>query len=122
MEFDEYLQDHYLEPAPAGYPSNIIKHVFGEGRPFTADEKGLEAFLNEHIPVRLTPEEADFFFRYYRDGESFVQIAIAQGVSVWAVVMGHARVLRKLRHPSFSKLLVKFFHPCREEQDGEEQP
>ena len=124
VEFDECIQDRYLRLAPAGYPSNALMVIFGESRPFTADEKGLKAFLNEHIPIRLMPEEADLFFRYYRDGESFVQIAIAQETSVWTVVGCHARVLRKLRHPCSSRLLVKYFLTFaedEEDQDGEDQ-
>ena len=108
-EYDDIAPEHLLRPAPTGYPSNVLEIVFNDGQPFTADERGLEAFLCEHIPIRLTEEEADFFYRRFRDGKSCLEIAIDREIPVSALVRQEYVILRKLRHPCSSKLLAKFF-------------
>lgn len=108
-EYDDIAPERLLRPAPTGYPSNVLEIVFNDGQPFTADDRGLEAFLREHIPIRLTEEEADFFYRRFRDGKSCLEIAIDRGIPVSALVRQEYVILRKLRHPCSSKLLAKFF-------------
>ncbi len=117
--------ERYLQPAPDGYPANVLEVVFGESDRVAADEEGLKAFLGEHIPVRLDEAEAEFFFRRFRDGESYQSIAARQGISVYELLMREARVLRKLRHPCSSRQLAKYFLTFagdEEDRDGEEVP
>ncbi len=105
----------YLQAASGRYPTNVLCAVFGGGKALRTDEAGLEKFLLECIPARLQEEEAQFFFRHFRDGRNYAQIAVEQGIPVAMLLSREARVLRKLRQPHFSRLLGKFL---REDNGG----
>lgn len=107
-DIEKYPPAIYLSTPSKEYPSNVVESVFYNGYPFTVDEVGLEAFLKEYIPVRLTEEEVDIFRKRFRDGKSRLQIALEEGVPVDKVTLWDAVILRKLRHPCFSRPMAKY--------------
>lgn len=98
------------------YPYNFVRAVFGWEN-FSADTEGLTAFLQEHIPYRLSEEEAQVFFGKFRDGKTLAQIAVQRGVPAVFVSADFARLLRKLRHPGSSRLIRKYI----QQEDGQEE-
>lgn len=69
--------------------------------------------LSEIIELRLTNEEKTVLFKVYRDGKSLAEIAEEQSADPYETYIHMAASLRKLRHPSSSKLLKNFL---KEEQ------
>ena len=107
MEMDEI----YAKKKNGIYPYNLLESIFGREAESTEDaQKGeeLEKALSEIIELRLTDEEKTVLFKGYRDGKSIVEIADEQGAEPYSIYLHEAAALRKLRHPSSSKLLKVF--------------
>lgn len=113
MEMEEY----YARKVSGTYPYNLLESIFGREAESTEDaQKGaeLEKTLSEIIELRLTDEEKTVLFKVYKNGKSIAEIADEQGADPYEIYIHMAASLRKLRHPSSSKLLKGFL---KEEAD-----
>lgn len=107
MEMDEI----YAKKKNGIYPYNLLESIFGREAESTEDaQKGaeLEKTLSEIIELRLTEEEKEVLFKVYKNGKSIAEIADEQGAEPYSIYLHEAAALRKLRHPSSSKLLKVF--------------
>ena len=115
--FDMEMEEYYARKVSGTYPYNLLESIFGREAENTEDaQKGaeLEKTLSEIIELRLTDEEKTVLFKVYRDGKSLAEIAEEQGADPYEIYIHMAASLRKLRHPSSSKLLKCFL---KEEED-----
>ena len=111
------MEEIYAEKVSGTYPYNLLESIFGREAENTEDaQKGaeLEKTLSEIIELRLTDEEKTVLFKVYRDGKSIVEIADEQGADPYEIYIHMHAWLRKLRHPSSSKVLKRFL---KEETD-----
>lgn len=109
--FDMEMEEYYARKVSGTYPYNLLESIFGREAENTEDaQKGaeLEKTLSEIIELRLTDEEKTVLFKVYRDGKSLAEIAEEQGADPYETYIHMAASLRKLRHPSSSKLLKGF--------------
>ena len=114
--FDMEMEEYYARKESGTYPYNLLESIFGREAENTEDaQKGaeLEKTLSEIIELRLTDEEKTVLFKVYRDGKSLAEIAEEQSSDPYETYIHMAASLRKLRHPSSSKLLKGFL---KEEQ------
>ena len=114
--FDMEMEEYYARKVSGTYPYNLLESIFGREAENTEDaQKGaeLEKTLSEIIDLRLTDEEKIVLFKVYRDGKSLAEITEEQGADPYEIYIHMAASLRKLRHPSSSKLLKGFL---KEEQ------
>ena len=110
--FDMEMEEIYARKVSGTYPYNLLESIFGREAENTEDaQKGaeLEKTLSEIIELRLTDEEKTVLFKVYRDGKSLAEIAEEQSADPYETYIHMAASLRKLRHPSSSKLLKGFF-------------
>ena len=115
--FNMEMEEIYARKVSGTYPYNLLESIFGREAENTEDaQKGaeLEKTLSEIIELRLTDEEKTVLFKVYRDGKSLTEIAEEQGADPYETYIHMAASLRKLRHPSSSKLLKCFL---KEEED-----
>ena len=113
MEMDEI----YARKVSGTYPYNLLESIFGREAASTEDAQKsaeLENTLSKIIELRLTEEEKTVLFKVYRGGKSIAEIADEQGADPYEIYIHMAASLRKLRHPSSSKLLKGFL---KEEAD-----
>ena len=109
--FDMEMEEIYARKVSGMYPYNLLESIFGREAENTEDaQKGaeLEKTLSEIIELRLTDEEKTVLFKVYRDGKSLAEIAEEQSADPYETYIHMAASLRKLRHPSSSKLLKGF--------------
>lgn len=105
------MEEIYARKVSGTYPYNLLKSIFGRKAENTEDaQRGaeLEKTLSEIIELRLTDEEKTVLFKVYRDGKSLAEIAEEQSADPYETYIHMAASLRKLRHPSSSKLLKGF--------------
>ncbi len=105
------MEEIYARKESGMYPYNLLESIFGREAENTEDaQKGaeLEKTLSEIIELRLTDEEKTVLFKVYKDGKSIAEIADEQGADPYEIYIHKCASLRKLRHPSSSKLLKVF--------------
>lgn len=109
--FDMEMEEIYERKVSGTYPYNLLESIFGREAENTEDAQKsaeLEKTLSEIIELRLTNEEKTVLFKVYRDGKSLAEIAEEQSADPYETYIHMAASLRKLRHPSSSKLLKGF--------------
>lgn len=105
------MEEIYARKVSGTYPYNLLESIFGREAENTGDAQKsaeLEKTLSEIIELRLTDEEKTVLFKVYRDGKSLAEIAEEQSEDPYEIHIHKAASLRKLRHPSSSKLLKVF--------------
>ena len=105
------MNEIYAKKTNGIYPYNLLESIFGREAESTEDAQKsaeLEKTLSEIIELRLTDEEKTVLFKVYRGGKSLAEIAEEQGAEPYSIYLYEAAALRKLRHPSSSKLLKVF--------------
>ena len=109
--FDMEMNEIYTKKKNGIYPYNLLESIFGREAESTEDAQKsveLENTLSKIIELRLTEEEKEVLFKVYKNGESIAEIADEQGAEPYSIYLHEAAALRKLRHPSSSKLLKVF--------------
>ena len=109
--FDMEMDEIYAKKKNGIYPYNLLESIFGREAESTEDAQKsaeLENTLSKIIELRLTGEEKEVLFKVYKNGKSIAEIADEQGAEPYSIYLHEAAALRKLRHPSSSKLLKVF--------------
>ena len=105
------MEEIYARKVSEMYPYNLLESIFGREAENTEDAQKsveLENTLSKIIELRLTEEEKEVLFKVYKNGKSIAEIADEQGAEPYSIYLHEAAALRKLRHPSSSKLLKVF--------------
>lgn len=89
------------------YPYNLLTMVFGEQYAYSDNASEIATAINEQIES-LQTDEIIIMKKLYLYGNTREETAQDLGISMEDLVMSEAAALRRLRHPSRSRALVKF--------------
>ena len=95
----------YIKEVNGNYPLNVMRMIFDCN---DADGVGVAEFLEQFIPDRLDGDERTIFEGVFKEGKTFAQLAVTVGKTPHTLYHIYCNLLRKLRHPSSSRLLKKY--------------